>query len=334
MTPDVKQTEIPDIPELKVRKKGWNKNSTLAFALAVIPFVGFLIFSIFPLVISFIALFCNVNLHDLSDIQWNNFEGFKSVFISRHAFDLFQFDLSKYFYKSIWITLWIASTQLITLLIAIVISALLAQKNLKGSKIFQVLFFIPYICSGVAVALMWKWVFNSEAGILNSIFGTEVEWLNNPKTMTWCIIIAIIWQAPGYGIAMYKSAINNISSSLYEAAALDGATGFKKFWHITVPGIAPTTFYLLLSGISAGLLTYDIAVLIISDAWGIPGGEGSMGLTMMRLVYFLMTNATGTTDANGVSYMVSCAAVISWLLFIVTAVLSVIVFKRRQKSME
>lgn len=333
MTPDVKQTDIAEIPELTHRKKGWNKSSVLAFSLAVIPFIGFLIFSIFPLIISFIALFCNVNLHNLSDITWNNFEGFKSVFIPQHAFELFQFDLSKYFYKSIWITLWIASTQIITLLISMVISALLAQKGLKGSKIFQVLFFIPYICSGVAVALMWKWIFNSEAGILNSIFGTEVEWLNDPRTMTWCIIVAIIWQAPGYGIAMYKSAINNISSSLYEAASLDGAGGFKKFWHITVPGIAPTTFYLLLSGISAGLLTYDIAVLIISDAWGIPGGEGSMGLTMMRLVYFLMTN-TGTTDANGVSYMVSCAAVISWLLFIVTAVLSVIVFKKRQKSME
>lgn len=333
MTSEKKKTKSAAGTEITKRsKKGWNKQSVLAFGMAVVPFIGFLIFSIFPLVISFIALFCNVNLHNLSDIQWNDFAGFKSVFVPRYAFELFGFDLAKYFYKSIWITLWIASTQIVTLLISLVISALLAQK-LKGSKVFQVLFFIPYICSGVAVAMMWKWIFNAKAGILNTIFGTNVDWLHNPQTMTWCIIVAIIWQAPGYGIAMYKSAINNVGSSLYEAASLDGANGFQKFWHVTVPSIAPTTFYLLLSGISAGLLTYDIAVLVIEDAWGIPGGEGSMGLTMMRLVYFLMTN-TDTTDSNGVSYMVSCAAVVSWLLFIVTAVLSIIVFKKRQKSME
>ena len=290
MTSEKKKTKSAAGTEITKRsKKGWNKQSVLAFGMAVVPFIGFLIFSIFPLVISFIALFCNVNLHNLFDIQWNDFAGFKSVFVPRYAFELFGFDLAKYFYKSIWITLW--------------------------------------------VALMWKWIFNAKAGILNTIFGTNVDWLHNPQTMTWCIIVAIIWQAPGYGIAMYKSAINNVGSSLYEAASLDGANGFQKFWHVTVPSIAPTTFYLLLSGISAGLLTYDIAVLVIEDAWGIPGGEGSMGLTMMRLVYFLMTN-TNTTDSNGVSYMVSCAAVVSWLLFIVTAVLSIIVFKKRQKSME
>ena len=143
MTSEQKNTEFADGMEIvKKPKKSWNKHSVLAFSLAVIPFIGFLIFSIFPLVISFIALFCNVNLHDLSDIQWNNFAGFKSVFVPRYGFDLFGFDLAKYFYKSIWITLWIASAQLITLLISLVISALLAQK-LKAGTVLKVLFFIP-----------------------------------------------------------------------------------------------------------------------------------------------------------------------------------------------
>lgn len=312
------------------KKRKWKREQKLALVVSLIPLIGFVIFNGFPLVISFIGMFCNVDLYDLGNIQWNNFEGFKSVFIPRHAFDLFYFDLSKYFYKAVLITLWIASVQLVTLLIALTMAALLREK-FKGSKLFQILFFIPYICSTVAVALMFRWIFDWEGGILNSILGTTTKWLEDPKTMTWCIIIAIIWQAPGYGIVMYKAAFSNINNALYEAAAIDGANAWQKFRHVTLPGISPTTFFLLQAGVSAGFLTYDLAVLVIPDAWGIPGGNGSMGLTLMRLVYFLITNST-TTDANGVSYMVSCACVISWLLFVVTGVLSMILLNKRDKS--
>ena len=314
------------------KKTQWRKESKIALVVACIPLLGFIVFNGFPLIISFIGMFCNIDLYDLTNIQWNNFEGFKSVFIDRHAYNLFYFDLSKYFYKSVWITVWIASTQLITLVIALFIATLLREK-FAGSKLFQILFFIPYICSTVAVALMFRWVLEWEGGILNSILGTDMKWLEDPRTMTWCIIVAIIWQAPGYGIVMYKAAFSNINSALYEAAAVDGANAWQKFRHVTLPGISPTTFYLMQAGVAAGFLTYDLAKLIISDAWGVPGGNESMGLTLMRLVYYLITNST-TTDANGVSYMVSCACVISWLLFIVTGVLSMIMFRLREKSTE
>ena len=312
------------------KKKPLRTESKIALVVAVIPLLGFIIFNGFPLLISFIGMFCNVDLYDLGNIQWNNFEGFKSVFIPRHAFDLFYFDLSKYFYKSVVITIWIASVQIVTLLISLFIATLLREK-FAGSKLFQVLFFIPYICSTVAVALMWRWIFDWEGGILNSILGTDTKWLEDPKTMTWCIIIAIIWQAPGYGIVMYKAAFSNINNALYEAAAIDGANAWQKFRNVTLPGISPTTFFLLQAGVGAGFLTYDLAQLIIPNAWGVPGGNESMGLTLMRLVYFLITNST-TTDANGVSYMVSCACVISWLLFVVTGTLSMILFRQREKS--
>ena len=151
--------------------------------------------------------------------------------------------------------------------------------------------------------------------------------------MTICIIVAVIWSAPGYGIVMYKAAFSNINPAVYEAAQIDGANAWQQFKNVTLPGIAPTTFYLMMAGVSAVLLTYDLAVLVIPDAWGSPGGVESMGLTLMRLVYFLITNST-TSDANGVSYMVSCACVISWLLFLVTGSLSMILFKRREKSLK
>ena len=218
---------------LQNKKRKWRKEQIFAFIIAAIPLLGFIIFNGFPLVISFIGMFCNIDLYDLNldKIQWNNFEGFKSVFIPGHAYELFYFDLAKYFYKAVIITAWIASTQLITLGIALFIATLLNQKP-KGAKTFQVLFFIPYICSTVAVSLMWRWMFASDGGILNAILGTEIDWLRNPDTITWTIIAAVIWQAPGYGIVMYKAAFTNINKSLYEAADVDGANVWQKFWHI------------------------------------------------------------------------------------------------------
>jgi multiple sugar transport system permease protein len=230
---------------LQARKPKWRKEQIFAMVVACIPLLGFIIFNGFPLIISFIGMFCNVDLYDLTNIQWNNFEGFKSVFIPRHAYDLFYFDLAKYFYKAVIITVWIASTQLVTLLVALFVATLLHEKP-NGAKLFQILFFIPYICSTVAVSLMWRWILDWEGGILNSLLGTDIRWLEDPKTITWCIIIAIIWQAPGYGIVMYKAAFSNVNQSLYEAAALDGAGEWNQFVHITLPSIAPTTFYLII----------------------------------------------------------------------------------------
>lgn len=312
------------------KKRGkWNKEAIIAIILALIPVIGFLIFNGFPLVISFLALFCDVDLYELGSFSWNNFEGFKVIFSNDYSLSSYGLNVAHYFYKACGITLWIASTQLVTLLIAVGIAVLLATK-VKGHNVFQVLFFVPYICSTVAVSLMWRWIFSGEdSGVLNTIFGTSITWLNDPSTMTWTIIIAIIWQAPGYGIVMYKSALANIDVSQYEAAELDGANAWEKFIHITLLGIAPTTFYLLIAGIGAGFLTYDIAALMIPDGFsGSIGGNESMGLTLVRLMYYLIRND------QLASSVVSAASVITWVLFVVTGSITLALFRRRDKLME
>ena len=88
---------IKTAERLQVGKKKWRKEQIFSMIVACIPLLGFIIFNGFPLIISFVGLFCNVDLYDLTNIQWNNFEGFKSVFIPRHAYELFYFDLAKYF---------------------------------------------------------------------------------------------------------------------------------------------------------------------------------------------------------------------------------------------
>lgn len=304
---------------------------TYSYVFAVLPILGFLIFSIFPIIISVVAMFCDVNLYNLSEISWNNFEGFRLVFNQSYSASV-PVHVTELFVHSIGITLWIASAQFISLAIALVISVLISSIT-KGSKVFQVLFFVPYICSSVAVALMWQWVFSGESfGFLNSIFGTNIDWTNDADTVTWCIIIAIIWQAPGYGIVMYKAALGNVNKSLYEAASIDGAGPFTKFFKITLPSIAPTTFYLIMAGIVAGLTTFDIAQLIAPTKWttnGI-GGEGNNALTLMRFIYYLMDENVWSTNQS----YISAASILTWILFIVTATLSIVVMHIRNRRLE
>ena len=316
---------------VKLKKRKWTSQSFLALFLALLPMIGFFLFSTAPLVLSLIALFCDVSI-DWQGISfsWNDFNGFRMIFEKDFgAGTQFAQDFSSIFWKSLGITLWLGSTQFITLLIALGLSVLLATKC-RGSKTFQVLFFIPHFCSSVSVAFMWSWMFLGQPeGILNTIFGTSIRWLNNPDTIPWTIIIAVIWQAPAYGTVMFKAALANVEQSQYEAAGLDGANSWQKFWYVTLPGIMPTIFYLLIAGIGAGLLLYDMAALIVPDPWGSTiGGQDHMALTLMRLVFYF--NEHRGTDPVALS----AASAISWILFLLIAPVSVWLYSRREKKME
>ena len=307
-----------------VARTKWRKEQIFAMVVACIPLLGFIIFNGFPLIISFIGMFCNVDLYDLSNIQWNDFEGFKSVFVPRHAYDLFYFDLSKYFYKAILITLWIASTQLVTLLIALVIATLLREKP-NGAKLFQILFFIPYICSTVAVSLMWRWILDWEGGILNSILGTDIKWLEDPTTITWCIILAIIWQAPGYGIVMYKAAFSNINNNLYEAAELDGANVWQQYTKITLPYMLFVTGPSLLTSFINNLNNFNVIYLLTNGGNPINTQIGSAGGVSVGHTDLLITWLYKIALGSGESRYYT-ASVIGILIFVVCAVLSLIVY--------
>ena len=294
------------------RKKKRKPIEYLCLAIALIPLVGYVIFNAFPVIISFVSMFVDMNGNDIASMQWNNFQNFVEVFHDSR------------FWKAWGITFWLASAQLITLTIALIIATLLEQR-IKGSKLFQVLFFIPYICSGIAVAVMWSFIFD-RYGIVNSILGTDITWLNNvkgnPYTLTWAVFITILWQAPSYGIVMFKAALKNVNPSLYEAASIDGANGFQKFWLVTFPGIKAVTLFLLLAGITAGLSTFDAVTVLAPIQWVGTAGVNDAGLTISYYIY-----VTGVTLNN-----MPNAAVMSWCLFLVNFGLSFFLIRARNRA--
>ena len=307
----VQEAECSTSPIPVKRKKKRKPIEFLCLAIACLPLLGYIIFNAFPVLISFVGMFVEMESNDITSMQWNNFQNFVEVF------------KDPVFWKSWGITFWLASAQLITLTIALIISVLLEQK-IKGSKAFQVLFFIPYICSSVAIAVMWSWIFDKN-GIINSIFRTSVNWLNNndnPYTLTWAVFITILWQAPSYGIVMFKAALKNVNPSLYEAASIDGANGFQKFWLVTFPGIKAVTLFLLLAGITTGLATFDAVTVLAPIQWTGVAGPDNAGLTISYYIY-----VTGVQNFD-----MPNASVMSWCLFIVNFLLSFFVIRARNKA--
>ena len=299
------------------KKKRLTREAMWAYIFVGIPILGYIFFNIFPLAISFFIQFFDMEYSDLSTLQWNNFANFAEVFTDTK------------FYLSIGVSFLLCLNQLISLCIALLMSVLLSKKPF-GHKIFQIIYFIPYICSSIAVSLMWIWMFNEDYGIINSLlqaFGlSPVKWYHDYGAYPWMIIIACVWQAPGYGIVMYKAALSAVNPSLYEASDIDGANAWKKFTHITFPAIAPTTFFLLMTGIINGLQTFDMAQMFAArgpDAWAGYAGPGNMGLTTVLYIY--------NKGAVGIGGDMPVASVMSWALFVIIFFISMINFYLRKK---
>lgn len=310
------QSAASDKPEQgKPKRKKWKPVHWMCFGIALIPIVSFFIFNGMPVVLSFISMFTDMDDNMLDTMHWNNFANFAGVFTDKR------------FWKAWGTTLWLGSAQFVTLAIALVIAVLLEKKT-KGAKAMQVLFFVPYICSTVAIAIMWSWIFHGDKlGVLNSLFGSKINWLNDydhPYRLVWCIYITILWQAPAYGIVMFKAALKNISPSLYEAADLDGANGFQKFWYITLPGIKSVTLFLVLAGITAGLGVFDTVLILAPIQWTGIAGPNDVGLTVNYYIYL-----------KGVSRgEMEYAAVMSWILFAITFLITFPIVRWRNKLAE
>lgn len=129
--------------------------------------------------------------------------------------------------------------------------ALVAYLPIKGARIYRTLLIWPYAISPVVAGIIFLLIFNPLAGIFNhffsSIFGVSIPWLNNPTFAPWAVIIASVWKSLGYNILFYIAGLQNVPSDLIEAAAIDGANAWKRFWRIVFPMLSPITFFLLIT---------------------------------------------------------------------------------------
>ena len=146
------------------------------------------------------------------------------------------------FWRANWNTIYFCIlTVPVGIFLALAVAVMLNAK-IKGRTAFRAIFFLPMVVAPAAVAMVWKWMFNTEYGIINTLLAHKINWVTDPNViMITCAIIAI-WSAIGYDAVLLLAGLQNISKSYYEAASLDGATKWQQFRMITLPMVSPTLF--------------------------------------------------------------------------------------------
>ena len=169
------------------------------------------------------------------------------------------------FWKATWNSIYFCIlTVPIGVFLALLVAVLLNAK-IKGKTAFRAIYFLPMVVAPAAVAMVWKWIFNTEYGILNSLLGKNIRWLTDPKIVLITCAIVAIWSAIGYDAVLLLSGIQNISRTLYEAADLDGASKVQQFFHITLPMVSPTLFVVLIMRLMSSLKVYDLIYMMVEQ---------------------------------------------------------------------
>ncbi len=149
-----------------------------------------------------------------------------------------------------------------SIIISLVLAVLLNRK-MKGRSVYRTIMFLPMVAAPAAVAMVWRWLFNSDFGLLNHVLGTKINWISSPDIAIYSIAVIGIWSIIGYNMVLFLSGLQEIPGDYYEAASIDGATGIKQFWHITCPLLSPTIFFVLITRIIGALQVFDLIFMVM-----------------------------------------------------------------------
>ena len=268
------------------------------------PFlVLFAVFGVFPLLFS---------LH-LAFQSWEPTSGLGSMeFV---GLDNFAFALQdEWFWKSLKNTAWLAvasgATQhLVAIPLAVFIHT--SFKRLRDGVLGA--YFLPYITSTVAIAIMFSSLFSTDYGLINAALKTafgmdNTDWLGNPDMLKPAIAFIVFWRYIGFNVVLYLAALQTIPKDLYEAATMDGASRWQQFWCITLPSLRPMIFFGVTLSVIGGLQLFE-------EPFILTGGKGGIDQSGMTSAVYLYRMAFDFNDFGGASAM-------SWLLFLVVVVLT------------
>lgn len=268
------------------------------FMLPVI--LGLLLFYLGPMVASLYFSFTDYDM--LSSAEWIGSTNYRELMND------------EIFWKSLRVTvLYSAVSVPMVLLLALGLALLLNQK-FKGVTLFRTAFYLPTVMSGVAVATLWKWIFNTDYGILNLLLDKigirGPAWLVDEQWAIWALILTSLWTAGG-SMLIFLAGLQSIPADLYEAAAIDGAGIWSKFRNITVPLLSHVTFFNLILGVIGALQVFTEGFVLTR------GGPNNS--TMLLSIYLYR---------NAFEYLkMGYASALAWVMFLIVLLLTLLVFR-------
>ena len=316
--------------------------------------IGFLAFLAGPLVYSFVMSFFKWN-----GINTPTFIGLKNYAdtlglefaASRESLSTGYFQIAELFGMSIGAIdplFWKAITNIMVFLLtavplSVVIALILAtliEQRLPGSKVFRAVFFIPSVAGVIGVTLIWKQMLNSSVGFINYAAGemfaifnfflpgdpfptrVEIAWLSSEQFALAAVVIVFVWSQFGFNTVLYIAGLQSVSKELYEAAELDGATSFQRFWNVTIPALRPTTFFITATTVILALQLFDIVFALNSpNVVGFPNNA-----TLTPVVYLYQLGFQQNTFGK--------ASAVAWILFAIIFVFTLLQFNRQRQQAE
>ncbi|OGS18423.1 MAG: hypothetical protein A3J83_01005 [Elusimicrobia bacterium RIFOXYA2_FULL_40_6] len=277
-------------------------NTLVGYGFLFPNIAGFLLFTSLPVIVSFVLTF----------LQWDILTPPKFIGLANWINLVKDKDFWYYLYNTFFFMLGIPLKMIVALALA-----LLVNHKLKGIVIFRTIFFLPVVCSTVAIALIWNWIYNPDFGLLNAFLRwigmySPPQWLSSTKWAKPAIIIMEVWVGAGYTMLLYLAALQGIPAELYEAADIDGASSWQKFMNITFPMLAFVNFFIVIMAIIGGFQAFGTQYVLT--------GGGPAGSTT-TIVYHIYNHAFKW-------FNMGYASTIAWFLFGIMFVVTLVQWSR------
>jgi multiple sugar transport system permease protein len=223
-------------------RRFWSRSNERAGYLFILPsFLHLLIFLLIPVGFSFFLSFRDWDQPKFQDAPYIGLENYDFLMGDRRFWHAMGNSAT---FTALSVPLGMA----FSLLIAVVLN-----QKLKGVNLFRTLFFMPVISSWVAVSIIWVTLLDPNVGIVNYLLKLvglpSVNWLGDPRSAMFSLVIISIWKSAGFNMVIWLAGLQGIPQELYDAAAIDGASRWQAFWKITLPLLAPTSFFLAITGV-------------------------------------------------------------------------------------
>jgi ABC-type sugar transport system permease subunit len=210
----------------------------------------------------------------------------------------------------------------------------LLNSKLRGMKFFRSAYFVPSIAAVVGIALVWQWLYNSQIGYINYFITSAVNFLNglgfdlNDPQIRWLsdsrfalisVIIMAGWQMIGFNTVLFLAGLQQIPGELYEAATVDGAGSWRKFWNLTLPMLAPTTFFVLTTTVIRAMQVFEEIFILIPTN---PAGPNNSTLSIVLYLY----------QKGFQRFEQGYASAIAWVLFLLIFGATLFQFQRQRRA--
>lgn len=292
------------------------RNTLIAYSFLAPNFIGFVIFTLIPVIFSFALAF--MDWGGGANITFVGLDNFRYIF---KDFSFTKSNLGIALKNTVFYTV---ATVPLTLICALGL-ALVLNRGVKGAKVFRAVFFFPYVASLVAICVCWNFLLMKN-GPVNQIFNAmgfhmTKSWTSSRDLAIWAIIIVSVWRNAGYYMVMYLAGLQGVPGELYEAATIDGANAWQRFTNVTLPMLTPTTFFNSIMMVISCFKIYDVVAIMTQ------GGPGRS--TKMLVTYIFELSFGGENIATSAQYGVASA--VSMVLLAIVLLVTFVQFRGEKK---